>query len=115
MVLCAGISDPTHRFLRAFHKDAAAQRALRQALHRFGQGAFSKAVRDLDLAELLNPGDPLALQLRGLAKAHIEDYKGALQDLQHRADTDVLLDACAMCHANLGTQNSCMASSTTQG
>lgn len=84
-----------------------------QALTRFKQGAFRDAVRDFDLAELLCPGDTLVLQLQGLAKVHIEDYKGALQDLQHRADTDVLLDACAKCHAKLGTHNTCMASHTT--
>ena len=41
------------------------------------------------------------LQLRGLAKAH--DCRGALQDLEGRADTEELLAACAECHSKLGT------------
>ena len=78
-------------------------KALEFAINSLHNRDFNDAVSYLDMAELLQPGDTIHLQLRGLAKALMKDYKGALQDLEGRADTEDLLAACAECHIKLGT------------
>ena len=60
-------------------------------------------------------GDTIVLQLRGLAKARLKDYTGALQDLEGRADTEELLAACAECHTKLGTYATFKVSSSVFG
>jgi len=60
------------------------------------------ALIDLNAADKLQPGDYATLQMRGLVKADLNDKKGAVQDLEGRADTWYSLLRRASCHLMLG-------------
>ena len=68
---------------------------------RFAMGSFVDCLRDLDLADLVLPGQMEVLKLRGIVKFMLEDFDGFVKDLSGRADDPYWLSRLAAARQKL--------------
>jgi len=80
-----------------------------KAARDFRQKQYDTALQFLHEADRLQPEDYATLQLRGQVKGLQQDYIGAVQDLQGRADSVETLTLRAACHQALGDKDKAVA------
>lgn len=68
---------------------------------RFAMGSFVDCLRDLDLADLVLPGQMEVLKLHGIVKFMLEDFDGFVKDLSGRADDPYWLSRLAAARQKL--------------
>ncbi len=67
----------------------------------FATGSFVGCLRDLDLANLVLPGQMEVLKLRGIVKFMLQDFDGFLKDLSGRTDDPYWLSRLAAARQKL--------------